>query len=258
MALRISTGLRNFLLAGGSLKQAFEGGRMEIYSGSQPATGDTAASGTLLVTVTKSSGAHTAEGPSVGTITLATGAAGSIDAVTIGGVGILDTAVPFNTSLTQTATDLAAEINRSGPNLDWDATAATTVVTLTARPGRGTRFNSKTLATTLTTITTTLVDPVSGAYPVNGLRFEDASAGALAKRTADTWTGVAGATGTAGWFRLYGPHTDAGGADSAGTTIRMDGAIATSGAQLNMSPTSVTSGATQTVSSFTPTVPASL
>lgn len=258
MSLRISTGLRNFLLEGGSMKHAFQGGRMEIYSGSQPTGADSAVTGTLLVTITTGSGAHTAETPATATITLTGGSSGSVDNVTIDSVSILDAAVAYDTSLTQTATNLAAALNRSGTNLDWTATSSGAVVTLTAKPGRGTRHNSKTLAVTTTTLTSSKVDPSGGAYHTNGLRFEDASSGALAIRTGDAWTGVAGASGTAGWFRLYGPGTDAGGADSAGTMLRLDGAIATSGAQLNMSPTTVTSGATQTISTFAPTIPASL
>jgi hypothetical protein len=258
MALRISTGLRNFLLSGGSLKRAFEGGRMEIYSGTQPASADTAVSGTLLCTITTSSAAHTAETPATGSIQITGGSSGNISAVTIDSVGILDATVTYNTSINQTASDLAAALNRSATNLDWVASASTDTVTLTAKPGCGTRFNGKTLATTTSTITTSCTNPSGGAAGSNGLRFEYGSAGALAKRTADAWTGVAAATGTAGYFRLYSSKTDAGGTDSSAAYLRMDGAIATSGAQLNMNPTSITSGATQTISSFSPTVPASL
>ena len=42
MALRFSTGLRNFLQGYGSLQQAMWGGKLLIYSGSQPASADTA------------------------------------------------------------------------------------------------------------------------------------------------------------------------------------------------------------------------
>lgn len=257
MALRISTGLRNFLLSGGSLKQAMTGGRIEIYSGTQPASADAAATGTLLVTITDASGTWAAETPATGSIALTGGASGSIDNITIDSVSILDTVVPFNGSLAQTAIDLAAAINRSATNMDWEASAATTTVTLTAKPGLGTRYNGKTLTTTTTTITKTDTNPSGGAAASNGLRFEDASSGALAKRSSQSWTGVAGNAGTAGWFRAYGPRTDAGALDSSAVTLRIDGAISTSGAELNMSPTSISSGATQTITSFSPTIPAS-
>jgi len=53
MTVRLSTGLRNFVNDSG-LNTAFDGGsgRINIYTGTQPATADTAASGTLLATVT--------------------------------------------------------------------------------------------------------------------------------------------------------------------------------------------------------------
>lgn len=55
MAVRLSTGLKNFALDSG-LGTAFDTtGRINVYTGSQPATADTAASGTLLGTLTLSS-----------------------------------------------------------------------------------------------------------------------------------------------------------------------------------------------------------
>lgn len=55
MAVRTSGGLKNFALDSG-LATAFDTtGRINVYSGSQPATADTAASGTLLGTLTLSS-----------------------------------------------------------------------------------------------------------------------------------------------------------------------------------------------------------
>lgn len=256
MTLRYSTGLRDFLNSGGSLKQALNNGRIEVYTGSQPASGDSAASGTLLCTFTSSGGSWTAETPATATITLTGGGSGSITAVTIDGVGLLDATVPFNTSLNQTAADLAAALNRSAWNNDWYASVSGAVVTLTANPNLGARYNGKTLAVTATTITTSLVNPASGAYAVNGLQLEDSSLGTIVKRISQTWQGTAVASGTAGWFRHYGPGTDAGGADSTGRMLRMDGAIAASGQQMNMSPTTMTSGAVQTISAYAPTLPA--
>lgn len=61
MALKHSAGLRNYILDNG-MQAAFDGGtgRINVYSGSQPATPDTAASGTLLGTLTLSSDAFAA------------------------------------------------------------------------------------------------------------------------------------------------------------------------------------------------------
>lgn len=57
-ALRISTGVRNKLLDGtggygtGGLKQLFEAGAMDIYSGTPPSNADAAETGVLLVRIT--------------------------------------------------------------------------------------------------------------------------------------------------------------------------------------------------------------
>jgi hypothetical protein len=104
------------------------------------------------------------------------------------------------------------------------------------------------------------VTVASGAFTsgvvTNGLEFGTASSGAIAKNS-DVWSGVAAATGTAGYFRFYANATDAGGADTTPFLYsRIDGAIASSGSDLNMSSTSITSGATTTIDTFQITLPA--
>jgi hypothetical protein len=250
MATRISTGLRNFLNSGGSVKQAFNGGRMEIYSGTQPASSDSAATGTLLVTITDSSGALTAETRASGAVQLTGGASGSVSAVIVDGYNILDATVNFNTSLNQTASDLAAALNTSSLNIDLQATVATDTVTLTCKPGLGTKYNTMVVSATLTTITAAYTNFSGGVAAVNGLKFEDSAAGSMAKRSGQTWNGVVAVSGTMGWYRLYGPNTDAGTLDSTESTLRIDGSISTSGANLNFSSTAVTASATQTVGAY--------
>lgn len=54
MALNLSTGLKNAMLASSSCKAAMEGAAgfvIDIYSGSRPASADRAATGTKLITV---------------------------------------------------------------------------------------------------------------------------------------------------------------------------------------------------------------
>lgn len=71
MTIRLSEGLRNVIIDSG-LATAFDTtGRINIYTGSQPATAATAASGTLLGTLTLASDSVTA-GASSGTMTFAT------------------------------------------------------------------------------------------------------------------------------------------------------------------------------------------
>lgn len=254
MAIRLSTALRNFMLGGGSLSQAFSGGILEVRTGGQPAEADNAATGTKLVTFTAASGTWTAETPATGSIELTGGASGSVNTVTVDSINILDTAVPFNTSLAQTASDLADALNRSSLNTDFDADVSTATVTLTSRPGRAVRYNSITIAGSLTTITATYTAPSGGVVAANGLWFAEPATGILTKRAAQVWSGVAVASGTAGWFRLKGVRTDN---DASSTTLmRLDGTIASSGGNLTMSPTTMTIGATQTLASFSPTIPA--
>ena len=94
---------------------------------------------------------------------------------------------------------------------------------------------------------------VAGAFD-NGLEFGDAASGAIAKASAETWQDTGIASGTAGWFRFVGNATDAGAAST--TLPRIDGSVGTSGADLNMSSTSITSGATYTIDTFQLTLPA--
>ena len=136
---------------GGSLKDVFRDGVLRVYSGSQPSSPDSATNGTLLVTVTVSSGAF-----------------------------------------------------------------------------------------------------VAGAFD-NGLEFGTAASGAISKSASETWQGLGLAAGTAGWFRLSANPTDAGGADT--TLPRIDGNVGTSGADLNMSSTSIVVGSTYTIDTFTFTLP---
>lgn len=153
MALRVSTGLRNAMMATGSLQDTMVNGILCIYSGTQPASADDAESGTLLCKVTVSSGAFTA-GAATNGINMATSAA----------------------------------------------------------------------------------------------------SGLLPKSTSEVWSGVNVATGTAGYYRFYANDFTTG---ASTTAARVDGAVSTSGAQLNMSSTALVSGATLTLDSFTLTLPAS-
>jgi hypothetical protein len=150
MTIRLSTALRTNLAGDTGFAATFADGIIEIRTGTQPATADAAATGTLLGTVTLASGAFT--------------------------------------------------------------------------PGS----------------------------PTNGLTFAAASAGTVSKT--GTWSFVGIAAGTAGWFRFKGNALDN---DAISTTLpRLDGSIATSGADLNLSNIAIAIGAPTTVDTFTWTQPA--
>lgn len=155
MALRLSTGLRNYMTRTGSLKAGIDNCYLLLYSGSQPATADAAATGTLLAVIS-------AAGVADAELTIIDGS----------GDGDLDKAV-------------------------------------------------------------------------------------------EVWQGSGLADGVLGWFRLIVENTDqATTVTEAGTlsttSRRIDGAIAASGSQLNISNTTVATGAPQLVDTFTLTMPASL
>lgn len=263
MALRFSPAMQNHIAEKGSWKEALDNGSIEIYTGTQPATADLAVTGTLLVTLTSSAGAKTNEIASQGTLTLDSGGSGSVDTFTVNSIEIMGSSTAFNTSLTQTAADIALKCNRNPKNYLYHVTSNGAVITITALPGMGTLPNGWAVAATYTTIAGTPANmgaggaATAGVLAVNGLRLDyNAAAGVITKDTTQTWSGTAVATGTAGWFRYKGSVVDAGALDSSAVFLRMDGNIATSGANLNMSSTSITSGALQTLSTFSFTVPA--
>ena len=260
MTIRQSTGLRNHLLSGGSFRSAFNGGTLEIYSGAQPASADTAPSGTKLVTITSASGAHTDEVRATGTATLA-GVAGTVTNLKVDGEDLMNGTATFVDTLTNLAIAVRDIINRNPHNLRFVASASVAVVTITARPGIGAALNAiGVLATTgAGGITSTDVDvgnAVAGVTQVNGLKFESASAGSITKLASQTWSGTIAATGTAGWFRLKGPVADADATDAAEVVLRLDGSVAVSGGDLNLTSTALVLSATETISTFTPTEPA--
>lgn len=257
MTLRLSTALRDYVNAHGSMKDALHNGEIKIYTGAQPASADSAPSGTLLVTITAASAARTAEVLATGSVTLTGGAAGSIDTLTVDSVSIIDAAVPYNTSLSQTATDLATAINNCQTHPNYKASASGAVVTISAMRGTGAAPNGFVVASTVTTITKTDANMASGVAAVNGLKLGVSTDGVLAKLASQVWSGVAADSGTAGWFRFTGGVADSGVGDTDDLQVRLDGAISTSGAQLNMSSTTITAAATQTIASFPLTLPAS-
>jgi len=254
MTLKYSTAARQYMADDGSLRDAFGNGRIEIYTGAQPASADAAVTGTLLCTITNASGALTNEVLSTGSLTLNTGAAGSVDTLTVNGVEIMGSSTPFNTSLTQTAADIAAKCETYRSFVEYEVTASGAVITIKARRGTGASPNGFVVAATYTTITGTPANMAGGVTAINGLSLGPAAAGVISKLSTQTWSGVNGNTGTAGWYRWYGSVADAGALDSALVFIREDGAISTAAAELNMPSTALTATATTAITAWTRTI----
>ena len=108
-------------------------------------------------------------------------------------------------------------------------------------------------STLLLTITSSSGAWVAGAFG-NGLEFEDDPlSGVVEKSTAETWSGVAVASGTAGWFMFVANGTDA--LATSTTLPRISGSIGISGADLNIGNASIVSGRTYTIDDFSFTLP---
>lgn len=253
MTLRLSTGARNAQVGPQGLTGAFNKFVVNIYSGTQPVSADAAVSGVLLGTVTLGSGAFTPETQATGTVTV-TGSSGLISTVTVGGFNIIgDTTVPYNTSAVQTASDLCSAINRNGV---YSATVSGAVVTIKPRPGVGAAHNTY-VVTASTTLTCTYANMSGGVAAVNGLSFFDPATGVVNKPAGVVWGFTGVAAGTAGWFRCVASVGDAGAlASAAPWPVRIDGAIATSGAEMALSNIVVAVGSPNTIDTFSFTQPA--
>lgn len=256
MTFKVSKALRNAMIESQDFKHAMSNCVLKWYSGGQPADAEAAPTGTLGVTLSSSSGALTREVLSVGSVDLTGGGAGSVDTITVNSIEIMGSSTPFNTSLAQTAQDVCTKINNNPRNLLFTAfVTSTDVINIRAKPGLGSLANGWVVASTVTTITKTDSNMAGGVTAVNGLNWGDGAAGLITKLTTQTWSGVAAASITAGWFRFEAAVSDAGGVDSTESILRMDGTIATSGAEINMGNTSLTSGLTYTLDTFTATLP---
>ena len=99
----------------------------------------------------------------------------------------------------------------------------------------------------------TLLCSVSLNSTATGIDMDAAAAsGVLSKAPGQVWSGVNVASGTAAWYRHVGPDDDG---TLSTTAPRLQGDVALSGADLNISNTSLTSGATQTVDFYSVALP---
>lgn len=90
--------------------------------------------------------------------------------------------------------------------------------------------------------------------PGNGLGFDAPVAGVVSKAAAEAWKFTGLAAGVAGWFRLMANAVDNLGVSA--VLPRLDGTIAVSGADMNLSNINVAVGAPNTIDVFQFTVPA--
>lgn len=245
MALKLSTGLRNKLLGlqatvggfiqgvtlafvdgGGSndsitdsgngfITQGFAPGDVLFVTGATTAGNDSGCTGAVLLSVV------------AGTIEFATGTVNTAEA------GIAKTIVAYarGGSLKDVMKDGVLRIYSGSQPSDPDqAVAGTLLLEITVSAGAF----------------------AHGAF-ANGLEFGAAASGAISKAAAETWQDQGLAGGIASWFRFCANPTDAGGAST--SLPRIDGSVGTSGADLNMSSTTIVAGSTYTIDTFTLTLP---
>jgi len=250
--LKFSTGLKhqsfNSLRGALSATYSLAGGWIGLYSGTQPATADAAATGTLLAKITQASGTFVAgayqtydvdglcqtQSPAVpGALTL--------DGVTAGTLGV---GYYVTISGTGNESDKIFRVTGTGNN-DED------LIEYMQGPSNATVSSKHTFKTVSEIyVSAATADAITAGYGVtNGLFLGAASSNKIAKHANQVWSGIGIAAGTAGWFRFYGAAADDG---SESTTLpRLDGRIATSGAEMNLSNLSVVIYAPITLDTFT-------
>jgi len=103
-----------------------------------------------------------------GTVTLTGGASGTVNGITVDGVQIMSGPVSFATSLSQTATNVASNINAFNSSPNYTASATDNVVTVTAAiPGPASNgLQVVSSATTITTADTNLAGGFDGSGPI--------------------------------------------------------------------------------------------
>jgi hypothetical protein len=247
MALRFSTKLRNMLQSGATIKDT----TVQISAATIAAVDG----GTGADSFTDSGNGFVTAGFSIGDCFL-------VEGFTTGGAG-------NNGKIFQAVTVAAGTIEIATGLIAGKTAGDTVVLTLIRGPSFRDIFKDGVLriysgsqpvsADAAYTGTLLLeISVASGAWaagaPANGLEFGPVSAGVIAKDGA-VWSDAGIAGGTAGWYRFYANQSDDGSLDSGFTHPRFDGAVGTSGAELNMSSTTVTLGGTVTIDTFQITLP---
>jgi hypothetical protein len=253
MALKLSTKMRNALLSGEDVRRLFEDAVIKIWSGSSPSTANDAATGTLLVTISKASGTVSTGEVSTAKqakLQITSHASGETFTVTINGTTYTYTNTPDAGDATAVAAAVALMLDSSCPDVSAMAAGTDTIYI---------RSNYKGVTFTITkggTGTSTLSDDAVANVTADTIRLAAASSGSISKAS-EVWSGVAVASGTAGYFRIQTSADDDTNDASNLLFPRLQGSVGVSGTEMTMSSTTIASGATQTIDSATITMPAS-
>jgi hypothetical protein len=256
MALNISTALKNQALNSvrghGAIAKSLKGGVGYVYSGTRPASADAAATGTLLGKITVSGGTYawgayqTTDRDGVCLSTTPSGAG----TIALGGITGGTLGVGYYVSIYGTGNESAKIFRITGTGDDDEA-----VVEYMQGPNNTTVYTTNTFKTvTEVYCSAATAAAVEVGYAVsNGLMWNVAASGALTKHSGQTWQMVGIAAGTMGYVRWMGAATDNLGVST--TLPRVDMRIATSGAELDASNTTVAVGGVSTFDTVTITFP---
>jgi hypothetical protein len=253
MTVKLSTGALNGMTGRLGFAGMFNHGVIKVFSGAQPANADAAETGTLLGIFSKSSLTPVRETRATGTLTVTGSEGQTILTVTAGGVNIIpdDATIVGLATTTLTAAAVADAINRNGM---YEASSASNVVTVKARPGSGA------VTTALATTGTCAVTGSSmsgGVAPSNGLILGAPVAGVVSKSASQVWSFNGLAAGTAGWARFYASDAaDTGAALSVAPWYpRLDGSCGVGSGDFRMSTLNITVSLPVTMDGFSWTQP---
>lgn len=267
MALKASTGLRNYMLGNKDMRTALKDAVLHIYSGAAPATADDAATGTLLCTLT-GAGA-TAKAKQKFTITPTVDSDdNSVWTVVLNGISFAFTddgsatakevveglKAVIDAGNSGTVTNPAGVITIPSVYGLFTVTEDDTNLVIEAATA-GVSFTCTATCTGSATGTVAVVETVANAYGLEFEAYSDIASGIIEKKSSQTWIGVCAASGTAGYYRLQLDTT----VDTGGTSTslpRLQGTISTANADMNMTSITKVAGATETVQSAQWTFPA--
>lgn len=255
--IRLSTGFVTQQANGAGVREICENMVIEVRTGLQPATADSADSGMLLWKATNNALALTGETRATATIGLATAAANltvlSLGSKTLGANIVALSALPAFSTAAQLAIDTAALINASGFNLGVSAVASGTDLILTAPKNTGAFWNDTTVYFTAGVLDSS-VKFAGGVTCINGLKLPVSTDGVIEYNPdVQTWSGRGVADGTPQHFRIKCSSAD----DGTASTVfaRIDGNVAQIGGDMRVSVGDVKIGKLQIIEEFKITLP---
>jgi predicted aconitase with swiveling domain len=98
----------------------------------------------------------------------------------------------------------------------------------------------------------TLASAAFSVGGLNGLNMHTSASGTMIKNPFEVWSGNIITSGTAGWARMYDRNRTTG---ASTTAVRLDGSVATTGAQFNLANTTLTAGSPISLDSMNVTLP---